>query len=389
MDLHLVPRLVRTLPDVEISDTGELIRRRARAWVWPALQMGIAAAVSWWAVNQVAGSAASYAPITAIAALGLGRERRLRRSVLLVSGLVLGMIAAEVATGVIGVGWWQIGVCMAVAAIVTGALVGRDLAVTYAAINAVVLLATPGSSGWLPNRLIAGLVGVGTALIVLLLVAPARPAHLVRHRLGRAADRAAAALEATAESLEHGLDVDRSGDERATLARARRLDDEIEQSHETVAQAVELVRWSPWRRSDAAEVERLRCVAQELRPAHRTVSTIARLTDRAGLLQISPPEPIRHGICHAGATMETLTRDLLDGSTPAGDDLESASDAVEQLMAAEVDHAILIALKEEVRGLLADLDGIVETVFDDPPATPAGLRADSVGDIVYGNHTRP
>lgn len=349
--------------------------------------MGVAAALAWWLAGHVAPSGASYAPITAIVALGLGRERRLGRSALLVGGLFLGVLAAELATAVVGSGWWQIGLCMTLAAIVAGAIIGRDLAVTYAAINAVVLLTTPGSDGWLPNRTLAGLVGVAVALAVMLLVAPARPVHLVERRLGRAADRARAALDATAHSLEHGLDDDDpTGDERPLLTLARRLDDEIEQSHATVDQAGELVRWSPWRRPDADEVERLRRVAHELRPALRTASTIARLGDRAALVGISSPGPIRAALRDAGATLGVLTRDLLDGSPPDRDDTRSASDVVERLMSTEVHHAVLVALKEEVRGLLADLEDVVESMFDDPPQAPGSLWAATVGDIDYGAH---
>lgn len=369
------------------SLTWAVVRRRTRAWTWPALQMGVAAALAWWTAGHLAGNAASYAPITAIVALGLGRERRLGRSALLVGGMFLGVVFAELATALIGIGWWQIGVCMTLAAIVAGVLLGRDLAVTYAAINAAVLLITPGNDGWLPSRLIAGIVGVAVALVVLLLIAPARPVHLVKRRLGRAADRARQVLDATAHSLTHGLsDDDPTGDERPLLELARRLDAEIEQSHATVDQARELVRWSLWRRSDADEVERLRRVAHDLRPALRTASTIARLGDRAVLLGISAPEPIGEAMYEAGATLRLLTLELLDDVPPDGDDTGSAATVVERLMSTEVDRAVLIALKEEVRGLLSDLTDLVDSMFDSAPAEPSTLRTATVGTIEYGSH---
>jgi uncharacterized membrane protein YgaE (UPF0421/DUF939 family) len=379
-------RLRRALPDVEISASWDVVRRRARAWTWPAVQMGVAAALSWWIAHQVARDAASYAPITAIVGLGLGRERRLGRSAILATGLFLGVIAAELATIVIGAGWWQVGLCMTLTAVVAGALIGHDLAVTYAAINTVVLLTTPGGHGWFPSRLVAGLVGVLVALTVLLLIAPARPAHLVRRRLGRAAERAGAAMDATADALGPDRpDGEPTGDERPLVSLARRLDDEIEQSHETVDQAGELVRWSPWRRSRADEVEQLGRIAHELRPALRTASTIARLADRAVGLGVSAPEQIREAIHDAGRTLEALTDDLLDDSPPDRGEIEAASGAVDRLMTSEVEHAVLVAMKEEVRGLLADLDGIVESVFDAAPPAPGTLRSATVGNIVYGD----
>ena len=346
--------------------------------------MGVAAAGSWWIASRLAPQAASYAPITAIVALGLGRERRLGRSAVLTSGLFLGVVAAEIATALIGVGAWQIGAAMALTAVVAGAVVGRDLAVTYAAINAVVLLTTPGGDGWFPGRFASGLIGVGTALTVLLVVAPARPAHLVQRRLGRAADRAAGVLTATADTLASRSDGGgRVGDARPLVVRARRLDDEIEQSHGTVDQARELVRWSPWRRRDRADVERLERIANELRPALRTASTIARLADRADLLGLSAPAPMRDAIRRGAATLSTLTYDLLAASPPGTADVRGASDVVRRLLATEIEHAVLVALKEELRGLLADLDDIVELAFDDVPEAH-GLDRATVGDVTYG-----
>lgn len=387
MDPGPVARLVRALPDVEISESWSTVGRRLRGWTWPAVQMGIAAAASWWLASRVANDAAGYAPITAIVGLGLGRERRLGRAALLVSGLLLGVVAAEIATAAIGAGWWQVGVSMTVAAACTAALIGRDLAVTYAAINAVVLLTTPGSDGWFPSRLVAGLVGVAVAVAVMLVVAPARPVHLVRHRLGRAAARAGEALATSADDLEHGLDEDDpDGDDRPPIALARRLDDEIEQSHATVDQAGELVRWSPWRRRDAAEVERLARIARQLRPALRTASTIARLADRALLVGVSTPAAVPEAVRGAAEAMERLTRHLLEGSPPTVGEVDTASEVVDRLMSAEVDHAVLVAMKEEVRGLLSDLDTIVEVVFDDAPTTRHRLDTAHVGNIDYGRH---
>lgn len=386
MDHPVLARLRHALPRLEISERGEEARRRARSWTWPAVQMGIAAAAAWWTAGRVAADAASYAPITAIVALGLGRERRLGRSALMAGGLFVGVVAAELATRLIGVGWWQVGVCMVVTAVATGALIGRDLAVTYAAINAVVLLTTPGSDGWFPSRVVAGLVGVIVALVVILLVAPPHPVHLVRRRLRRVSERAVDALCATADALGPGREdaADAGPGDRPLLDLARRLDDEIEQSHATLDQAGELTRWSPWRRRDAGEVRRLDDTARKLRPALRTASTIARLGDRAQLLDVSAPEPIRDALHGAAARLRALTADLLDHSPPDDAEREEASQVVDGLMDAEVERAVLVALKEEVRGLLSDLHDVVEHVFDDSPPSPDNLRAVRVGAIEYG-----
>lgn len=368
-----VPSLLRSaLSEFEISRTTDEFARRTRRWAWPAVQMGLAASIAWALAHQIAGDAAGYAPITAIAALGLGRERRLGRSSLLVGGLLLGVVAAEIVTPIIGSGWWQIGVLMALSALAAGAVIGHELAVTYATINAVVLLTTPGSDGWIPSRLIAGLTGIGAALAVMLLVLPPRPVRLVSRRLRRAAQRASDALEETAGALRDSSTHDQPsseehGDGRRLLALARRLDDEIEQSHSTVDQACELVRWSPWRRRRADDVGRLADVAHDLRPALRTASTIARLGDRAVVNSVTASDALADEIGRAAAVVVELTDALIADDATDGTNADIGTDLsglIDQVVAAPDDHAIVIALQEEIRGLLDDLADVVSDHVD-------------------------
>lgn len=358
---HFVSRLRAALPEIEISESPGELARRARQWAWPAVQMGLAASLAWALANQIAGDAAGYAPITAIAALGLGRERRLGRSSMLVGGLLLGVVAAEIVTPIMGSGWWQIGVLMALSAVVAGAVIGNELAVTYATINAILLLTTPGSDGWIPSRLIAGLAGVLAALAVMLLFLPPRPVRMVSRRLRRSAQRAAEALDATARVLRGGSAAgDGSGDGRGLLGLARRLDDEIEQSHSTVDQACELVRWSPWRRRQAEEIDRLADVAHDLRPALRTASTIARLGDRAMVNDVTASNAIANGTEQTADVVVDLTDALISDQDMEGRDVEARlSDLTRQVVSAPADEAIMIALQEEIRGLLDDLAELV------------------------------
>ncbi len=373
-------RLRSSIPDYELSASWATVRRRARTWRWPAVQMGIAASLAWLAAGAVVSDSATYAPITAIGALGIGRERRLSRGGVLIGGLFLGVGAAELVTPLIGAGWWQIGVLMTASALVAGAIVGRELAVTYAAINSVVLLTIPGSEGWLPSRLIAGLIGVAVAVAVMLVIAPARPVRLIDLRVRKACRRAADALDETARVLRFGLGQQRDGgDGRPLIALARRLDDEIESSHETVAQAKEIVRWSPIRRSRAGDVARLAEITHELRPALRTASTIARLADRAAVNGIPAGDHLVAGICEARDAITEFTDRLLRGTAPDDSVDGRASLAIERLMSQPCRHAILIALQEEVRGLLADVAAVVDTEFDG--ATPATRELAAGGEL--------
>ena len=86
----------------------------------------------------------------------------------------------------------------------------------------------------------------------------------------------------------------------------------------------------------------------------------------------------------AGSTLRSFTRHLVDDTPPDTDDVTATSDLVDRLMEAEVEHATLVALKEEVRGLLSDLDHVVDHLFDDAPEVPDHVRAATVGHIEYG-----
>lgn len=372
------------LPGFDITASPEVLAERTRTWARPAVQMGIASALAYWAASQLAGDAAGYAPITAIAALGLGRERRLGRSGLLVGGLFLGVVAAEIVTPVIGSGWWQIGLIIAVSAIVAGSVVGHDLAVTYATINAALLLTTPGSDGWLPSRVVAGLLGVAAALAMILLIAPPHAADLLIRRLDRAADRAAELLTRSADALAAGSGLPSDGDRRELLVAAGRLDDELDRSHDAADQAGEVVRWSPRRRGDADEVGRVTDLARDLRPALRTASTIARLVDRATLAEVRAPDDVVRSIRDgAGAVSDLARRYTTDERVD--DDLDDELSAVlRRIMDVDVDRAVLIGLKEEIRGLIADLVAIGGGSPAGAPATLDRARGAARGGVVYG-----
>lgn len=383
---RLLSRIDQVFPRTALSASREAALRRMRAWAWPALQIGLAAGLAHLVATALDLDAGLYAPIIAVGALGLGREHRLAPAALMIGGLFVGAVAAEIATPVLGSGWWQVAAMVSITAIATGTLVDRDLAVSYAVLHAIILISLPGSEGLVPGRLLAGVVGAATALVVLLLIMPPRPARMVRRRLRRAVDLGATALRSTADVLRDPGDVGLDGgDARPLITAARRLDDEIERSHEVAAQSREIVRFSPLRRRDRGEVHRLGRIAHELRPALRTASTIARIGDRAALARVVPPDHVIDGLGEACDALQTLLDALLDGRAPDDIHDRAAAEAVDRVMAEPPEHALVIALQEETRGLVADVTEILEREFDSavPSAherSVGGVR----GTIAYG-----
>lgn len=345
------------------------------------MQVAVAAGLGYLVARWATPEAASYAPITAIATMGLGRERRPERGMYLAAGIVVGALLAEIATRLAGLDWWQVGVVMGISAIIAGLAFDEDLAVTYAAINAGVLLAVPGSDGWLPTRVIAGSIGIATTVVVMLVVLPPHPVHQIGQRLDAIRRGARVALERTRDELDHSTRADHLTDDRDLITAGRDLDDEIARSRTTIGHARQIARWSPWRRRRREEVARLDEVATELRPALRTVSTIARLGDRMLVHEIEPAPSTLEALDETAAWVDRVVRGLV---LAEADDLDAAPDGqaiLDGLRSAEVDHAAEIALCEEIRGVVADLTALLDHRLDRHSVDP--------GSDVLGSRDRP
>jgi uncharacterized membrane protein YgaE (UPF0421/DUF939 family) len=363
--------------------TDEL-RRRLATWWWPSTQMAMAAGLAWLLAQTVLDSPAGYAPITAIVAMGLGRERRIWRSVVLIGGLLLGALVAEIAGHAFGVGWWQVGLVLGMSGLVAGVLFDKDLAVTYATINAVVLYAIPGSEGWLPTRVLDGILGVAAALVVTFGIAPSRPHRQLADRLRRVASRAADGLELAAEALR--CDVDERRPDVVRTASAS-IDQELQRVSGTVEHALDLARWAPIRRLDADAVERLVAASSALVDALTTASTVVRLADRALVNAAAVGDDLLDGVDRAATAIRTLVDDIIAERRPDDAVADDCSEAIEALLSEPADRAVVIAIQEEVRGLLDDLIAIADDLSADgstPFADAVPTREATIDGVRFG-----
>ncbi len=350
--------------------------------------MALAAGLAWLLSHTLLDSPGSYAPITAIVAMGLGRERRIWRSVVLIGGLLLGTLVAELAGQVLGVGWWQVGMVLGVSGLLAGLLFDKELAVTYATINAVVLYGLPGSEGWLPTRVLDGIVGVGAALVVTFGIAPSRPRRQLAARLRRVADRAADGLESAAQALRSEID-DRRPD--AVRTASARIDQELQRVSGTVEHALDLARWAPIRRPDADAVERLVESSSALVDALTTASTVVRLADRAVVNDAAVGEDLVGGVERAATAIRTLVDDIVAERRPADAVVDDCRSAVDALLSEPADRAVVIAIQEEVRGLLDDLIDIAQDLAVDDSAGFAqsvSTREATIDGVRFGRAAR-
>ncbi len=324
--------------------------------------MAMAAGLARLVTHALLDSPGGYAPITAIVAMGLGRERRIWRSVVMLGGLLLGAAVAEVGSSALGVGWWQVGLVLGVSGLLAGVIFDKELAVTYATINAVVLFILPGSEGWVPTRLLDGALGVAAALVVTFGVAPSRPRHQLSDRLRTVANRSADGLGAACEQLRlHPAERDRD----VVRSASARIDFELQRVSGTVEHALDLARWAPLRRRGRDGVERLVASSSPLVDALTTASTIVRLADRAIANDAAVGEELPEGLHRSAATIRVLVDDIIAERPPNDDVAADCRNAVDELLSEPADRAVVIAIQEEVRGLLDDLIDIADGLAPD------------------------
>lgn len=346
--------------------------------------MAMAAGLAWLLSQTLLDSPAGYAPITAIVAMGLGRERRIWRSVVLIGGLMLGTLVAELAGNAFGVGWWQVGMVLGVSGLLAGLLFDKDLAVTYATINAVVLYGIPGSEGWLPTRVLDGILGVAAALVITFGIAPSRPHRQLANRLRAVSSSAADGLELAAEELRR--DVDERRPDAARTASAS-IDQELQRVSGTVEHALDLARWAPIRRPNADAVERLVASSSALVDALTTASTVVRLADRALVNDAAVGDELLNGVDRAATAIRTLVDDIIAERRPDDEVADDCRKAVEALLSEPADRAVVIAIQEEVRGLLDDLIDIADDLSADgsaPFADAVSTREATIDGVRFG-----
>ncbi|MGW5559023.1 FUSC family protein [Micromonospora sp. NPDC003944] len=228
------------------------VRYGVRSRVWRlrlygllAVQAGIAAALAWFVGYQFLDNPAPVlAPTTAVGIVAASMGSRLRRTVELLVGVVLGLAVGDTLMPLFGIGAWQTGAVVVLAIIVAVLLKGGGSLLTQAGGTAV-LIATlePPVRDLSVPRFVDAAVGGLIGLAVGLLVVPIHPQRTVQRLAEPVLDPAIAALHDLAAALGR-RDL---GEAQRSLGALRDLSPRLTALDEGLDAAQEVVRLAPLR----------------------------------------------------------------------------------------------------------------------------------------------
>ena len=270
-----VPPLTAAVP-VRIRDRFDLRPglRRVRSSALPIAQIVVAATGAYVFAYFVLGHTTPLLAATVtVASLGLVRDARPRRVLETVVGMIVGILIAEVLLLLAGHGWWQMGLALLVTLVVARFLSKQASFAIAAAIQSLIVLIMPSSTGVPFSRLLDGAVGGVAALIATALI-PRSPRGEARRDvvvLFRAFDSAVTTLGL---ALRLG---DRARAERG-LEKARALDPLVRTWRESLESSVAIARISPWLWTKRGELVRAERVLAAMDLATRNLRVVARRT---------------------------------------------------------------------------------------------------------------
>jgi uncharacterized membrane protein YgaE (UPF0421/DUF939 family) len=282
---------------------------RVRAWRLRlfgllAVQAGVAAAIAWFVVYQFLGNPAPVlAPTTAVGIVAAAMGTRLRRTVELLVGVVLGLAVGDTLMPLFGIGAWQTGVVVVLAIIVAILLKGGGSLLTQAGGTAV-LIATlePPVRDLSVPRFVDAAVGGLVGLAVSLLLVPIHPQRTIRRLAEPVIDPAVTALHDLATALRL-RDLD--GAERS-LGALRLLGPRLTALDEGLGAAQEVVRLAPLRWHERPSLAYYTDAVRHMERSLYACRGLARRLTRAVLDDEPLPEEFPEAIDLLAASVQTL-----------------------------------------------------------------------------------
>lgn len=208
------------------------------------LQIVIAATIAYFISHELLGhEAPAIALISTLTILGFSRDARPKRVLESAIGILTGIALSELALLVVGSGWWQIAVVLALTLLFARTLSPSAPFAIAAGVQAVLVLSMPAPDGGVFTRSIDGLVGGVVALAVTALF-PRDPRRIARRDARRMVSALGEALASVTEALRDGHEAAAS----LALARLRRTQGHLDAWAQSQDSAIAIARISPFLR---------------------------------------------------------------------------------------------------------------------------------------------
>jgi uncharacterized membrane protein YgaE (UPF0421/DUF939 family) len=342
-------------------------RATLRAAAWPVAQTAVGAGAAWAIARYALGHRQPFfAPIAAAISLGASTGRRGRQAVQLMSGVVVGIVIADLVVAAIGTGAVQIALVVALAMFAALLFSHSPLLVNQAAASAILVVALHRPHGG-SERLLDALVGGAVAILIGAVLFPADPRRLVADAARRVLEALADGLHRAEQALLHpeqvvsGWSLEIARNVHAALAG-------LAAAQETAAG---VVRHAPGRRRARDAVDRLIAQAAQLDLLANTELSLVRRSGRFVAEGKQAPEWLGATLHELEAALSRLAED------PAGEQAqrEARAHALEAAREArlhtESDPAV-VALADQARAMARDLLHVT------------GLGADQAGEAMAG-----
>lgn len=245
---------------------------RLRSKAWHVGQAAVAAALAWVVAKHLLGHETPFfAPIAAVVSLGMTYGQRLRRVAEVTVGVAVGVFVADLLVVLLGSGWWQLGVVVALAMSAALLLDAGGLFVTQAAVQSIIVTTLIPDPDQAFVRWTDALVGGAVALLAATVV-PRAPLRRPRDRAAVVVRKISALLRRAALSARDG-DVERALE---SLADARKTDPLIRELQAAADEGISVVASSPFRRRHRGHVRRMAELVEPLDRAMRNTRVLVR-----------------------------------------------------------------------------------------------------------------
>lgn len=329
-------------------------------------QVAVTAGLSWFIASEIfRHQQPFFAPIASIVCLGGTFGHRMRRGFEVALGVAVGIGIGDIFVQLFGAGVWQVVVVVALAMSLATFLGAGQLMITQAGVQSIVvtiLLPNPnqGFARWLD-----AVVGCAVALLVAT-IAPSSPLRKPGRLAAEMLQELAATLDAVRDALtRHSEDA---ADE--VLERARNSESRLRELDEANSEGLAVVRHSPFRRRQRAEVQAYADLLVPLDRASRNLRVLARRAVIAVWRHQEVPEDYLELLSAVADASRFMASELFEGRLPAAarDQLVAAGERTAQV---PLTHSLSsVVILAQVRSMVVDLLELT------------GLRADEARELV-------